>query len=46
MCPILKGQAVKEEWTHWTAWPLNMGLIGCPKMSLTNYQPVPDNISE
>ena len=46
MCPIFRGQAVQEEWTLLTAWPLNMGLIGCPKKMVTSYQPMPGNIPE
>jgi len=34
--PIFKDQA----------WPLKMGLIGCPKMSVTIYQPMTYNILE
>ena len=31
--------------TDETAWPLKMGLIGCPRTSTTNYQPAPRNIT-
>lgn len=34
--PICKGQPVQEHYSR-TAWPLNMGPISCPEMSVTNY---------
>jgi len=34
--PIFKGQSIQEEILGWTAWPLKMGPIGCPKTSVTN----------
>jgi hypothetical protein len=30
----------------WTAWPLQMGPIGCPEMSVTNYQAALHKIAE
>jgi hypothetical protein len=33
---IMKGQAVQEE-SSWTAWPLKVGPIACPKMLVRNY---------
>lgn len=29
-----------------TAWPLKVGQVCCPKTSVTNYQPMPINITE
>ena len=26
--------------SSWTAWPLKMGMIGCPSTSVTDYQPM------
>ena len=33
-------------WHSWTAWPMKMGLIGCPKMSVTSCWPMPCNIPQ
>ena len=37
--PIFKGQAVQEEFLHysWTAWPLKIGPISCAETSVPNY---------
>ena len=32
--------------SSWAAWPLMLGLIGCPETSVGSYQPTPRNIPE
>jgi len=36
----------KVKCISWTAWPMKMGLIGHPKVSVTNYQPTLHNVPE
>jgi len=42
----LIGRYQHFEMAYWTAWPLKMGLMGCPKILVTNYQLMLYNILE
>jgi hypothetical protein len=47
MCSGILHSVAKCSWhSSWTAWPLKMGLIGWPKMSVTNYHSMPCKITE
>ena len=43
---LYKPHTKSYQLSSWISWPLQMGLIGCPKTSVRNYQQTPRNISE